>query len=75
MYYLSSFFNQFGPNCITFLVAAEVYPVSQLWCKLRIQGLSETRANLNRRQRHPFARPHTDFLQPAGKWEPWLSPS
>lgn len=21
MYYLSSFFNQFGPNCITFLVA------------------------------------------------------
>lgn len=26
MYYLSSFFNQFGPNCITFLVAAEVYP-------------------------------------------------
>lgn len=28
MYYLSSFFNQFGPNCITFLVAAEVYPTS-----------------------------------------------
>ncbi|KAJ5683405.1 hypothetical protein N7462_006570 [Penicillium macrosclerotiorum] len=26
MYYLSSFFNQFGPNCITFLVAAEVFP-------------------------------------------------
>ncbi|KAJ6166763.1 hypothetical protein N7470_002210 [Penicillium chermesinum] len=26
MYFLSSFFNQFGPNCITFLVAAEVYP-------------------------------------------------
>ncbi|CAN6623998.1 hypothetical protein TRVA0_009S02674 [Trichomonascus vanleenenianus] len=26
MYYLSSFFNQFGPNCVTFLVAAEVYP-------------------------------------------------
>lgn len=27
MYFLSSFFNQFGPNCVTFLVAAEVYPV------------------------------------------------
>lgn len=26
MYYLSSFFNQFGPNCVTFLVAAEVFP-------------------------------------------------
>lgn len=26
MYYLSSFFNQFGPNAVTFLVAAEVYP-------------------------------------------------
>jgi hypothetical protein len=26
MYFLSSFFNQFGPNSITFLVAAEVYP-------------------------------------------------
>lgn len=26
MYYLSSFFNQLGPNCVTFLVAAEVYP-------------------------------------------------
>lgn len=26
MYYLSSFFNQFGPNSTTFLVAAEVYP-------------------------------------------------
>lgn len=26
MYFLSSFFNQFGPNCVTFLVAAEVYP-------------------------------------------------
>lgn len=26
MYYLSGFFNQFGPNYITFLVAAEVYP-------------------------------------------------
>ncbi|TVY42790.1 Inorganic phosphate transporter, partial [Lachnellula subtilissima] len=26
MYFLSSFFNQFGPNCTTFLVAAEVYP-------------------------------------------------
>lgn len=26
MYYLSSFFNQFGPNSVTFLVAAEVYP-------------------------------------------------
>lgn len=28
MYFLSSFFNQFGPNCVTFLVAAEVYPVA-----------------------------------------------
>jgi Sugar (and other) transporter len=26
LYYLSSYFNQFGPNCITFLVAAEVFP-------------------------------------------------
>lgn len=26
MYFLSSFFGQFGPNCVTFLVAAEVYP-------------------------------------------------
>ena len=26
MYFLSSYFNQFGPNCITFLVAAEVFP-------------------------------------------------
>jgi hypothetical protein len=26
MYYLSSFFNQFGPNAVTFLVAAEVFP-------------------------------------------------
>ncbi|KAI9741624.1 MAG: hypothetical protein M1834_000008 [Cirrosporium novae-zelandiae] len=26
MYFLSSFFNQFGPNCVTFLIAAEVYP-------------------------------------------------
>jgi len=28
MYFLSSFFNQFGPNCVTFLIAAEVYPTS-----------------------------------------------
>ena len=28
IYFLSSFFGQFGPNCVTFLVAAEVYPVS-----------------------------------------------
>ncbi|KAL8292453.1 hypothetical protein RQP46_001065 [Phenoliferia psychrophenolica] len=28
MYYISSFFNQFGPNCTTFLVAGEVYPAS-----------------------------------------------
>jgi len=27
-YFLSSFFNQFGPNCVTFLVAAEVYPTA-----------------------------------------------
>ncbi|EKD19010.1 uncharacterized protein L3040_006504 [Drepanopeziza brunnea f. sp. 'multigermtubi'] len=26
MYFLSSFFNQFGPNSVSFLVAAEVYP-------------------------------------------------
>ena len=26
MYFLSSFFNQFGPNCVTFLISAEVYP-------------------------------------------------
>lgn len=26
MYFLSSFFNQFGPNCVTFLVAAECFP-------------------------------------------------
>lgn len=26
MYFLSSFFNQFGPNSVTFLVGAEVYP-------------------------------------------------
>ena len=26
MYFLSSFFNQFGPNAVTFIVAAEVYP-------------------------------------------------
>ena len=29
MYFLSSFFNQFGPNAVTFLVAAEVYPPPQ----------------------------------------------
>ncbi|KAI5475472.1 MFS phosphate transporter, partial [Pseudohyphozyma bogoriensis] len=28
LYFLSAFFNQFGPNCTTFLVAAEVYPAS-----------------------------------------------
>jgi hypothetical protein len=26
MYFLSSFFNQFGPNMVTFIVAAEVFP-------------------------------------------------
>ncbi|KAI9891611.1 MAG: hypothetical protein M1814_002545 [Vezdaea aestivalis] len=26
MYFLSSFFNQFGPNSVTFLVAAEIFP-------------------------------------------------
>jgi MFS family permease len=26
LYYLSSFFNQFGPNAITFLVAGEIFP-------------------------------------------------
>ena len=28
MYFLSGFFNQFGPNCVTFLIAAEVYPTA-----------------------------------------------
>lgn len=28
VYFLSSFFNQFGPNCVTFIVAAEVYPTA-----------------------------------------------
>ena len=28
MYFLSSFFNQFGPNCVTFIAAAEVYPTA-----------------------------------------------
>ena len=28
MYFLSSFFTQFGPNCVTFIVAAEVYPTA-----------------------------------------------
>ncbi|GFZ47035.1 hypothetical protein JCM24511_04261 [Saitozyma sp. JCM 24511] len=28
IYFLSSFFQQFGPNCTTFLVAAEIYPIS-----------------------------------------------
>ncbi|SZF06072.1 unnamed protein product [Blumeria hordei] len=28
MYFLSSFFNQFGPNSVTFLIAAEVYPTA-----------------------------------------------
>ena len=28
IYFLSSFFNQFGPNAITFIVAAEVFPTS-----------------------------------------------
>lgn len=26
LYFLSSFFNQFGPNCTSFLVAGEVFP-------------------------------------------------
>ncbi|BEI85992.1 hypothetical protein CcaverHIS002_0602790 [Cutaneotrichosporon cavernicola] len=28
IYFLASFFTQFGPNCTTFLLAAEVFPVS-----------------------------------------------
>ncbi|GAA6061809.1 hypothetical protein JCM10212_004865 [Sporobolomyces blumeae] len=28
MYQFSSFWNQFGPNCVSFLVAAEAYPAS-----------------------------------------------
>ena len=28
MYFLSSFFNQFGPNSVTFLVAGECFPTS-----------------------------------------------
>ncbi|PSC68539.1 proton phosphate symporter [Micractinium conductrix] len=43
LYFLSSFFNQFGPNCTSFLVAGEVYPtdvrafyhgISAAWGKL-----------------------------------------
>jgi hypothetical protein len=30
MYFLSSFFNQSGPNCTTFLVAAEVFPLQSV---------------------------------------------
>ena len=28
LYFLSSFFNQFGPNCTSFLTAAESYPTA-----------------------------------------------
>lgn len=28
IYFLASFFQQFGPNCTTFLLAAEVFPIS-----------------------------------------------
>ena len=28
LYYLSSFFNQFGPNCTTFLVSGEIFPTA-----------------------------------------------
>ncbi|GHJ89027.1 hypothetical protein NliqN6_5429 [Naganishia liquefaciens] len=28
VYFLSGFFQQFGPNCTTFLIAAEVFPIS-----------------------------------------------
>lgn len=28
IYFLSSFFQQFGPNCTTFLLAAEIFPIS-----------------------------------------------
>lgn len=28
IYFLSGFFQQFGPNCTTFLIAAEVFPIS-----------------------------------------------
>lgn len=28
VYYLSSFFNQFGPNCTTWLVAGEIFPTT-----------------------------------------------
>jgi len=37
LYFLSSFFNQFGPNCVTWLVAAEVYPTE---CRATAQGAS-----------------------------------
>lgn len=37
IYFFSSFWNQFGPNCTTFLVAAEVYPSS---VRSRAHGIS-----------------------------------
>jgi hypothetical protein len=37
LYFLSSFFNQFGPNCTTWLVAAEVYPTD---VRATFQGVS-----------------------------------
>ncbi|GBF98449.1 proton phosphate symporter [Raphidocelis subcapitata] len=37
LYFLSSFFNQFGPNCTTWLVAAEVFPTD---VRSTFQGVS-----------------------------------
>ena len=37
LYFLSSFFNQFGPNCTTWLVAAEVFPTD---VRATFQGIS-----------------------------------
>ncbi|KAI8465659.1 MAG: major facilitator superfamily domain-containing protein [Monoraphidium minutum] len=37
LYFLSGFFNQFGPNCTTWLVAAEVFPTD---VRTTFQGIS-----------------------------------
>jgi MFS family permease len=37
LYFLSSFFNQFGPNCVTWLAAAEVFPTE---VRATLQGTS-----------------------------------
>jgi hypothetical protein len=37
LYFMSSFFNQFGPNCVTWLAAAEVFPTE---VRATLQGTS-----------------------------------